>query len=433
MRALSLVLVVVVAFLAIRWFRTGSAASAAEGGTEDAAASEASVRFLPPPVQKARPEVLAPAPAPASAAADVEQKPAEEPWPVASTPTASVPQESEVRVAAALVHGTPAEVQAAAASFPRDRALLLESFSWATAGERDLALSLAGKISDKDAVNQDERSFFEAALTGRTPAPAGSTGSPVSRAMEMSLLAREAKQALAAREHVEAALTYSRLLLAEVGAPWSPDRRLLEEWTSGLDQAQREHRWSPRGQWPAAEMKVGSGDNLIAVRLRYLSEHPGALMCTGLIERANRIRGFLQPNQVLKVPTDPVRILVDLDARWAFFLFGEEVAAAWPVGIGRPGEETPPGSYTVRNKLENPPWMKEGQEPIPFGDPRNPLGTRWIGWSRDGAKTSYGFHGTWDPESVGKPASDGCVRLLNEDVEELFQILPEGAPIEIQG
>jgi lipoprotein-anchoring transpeptidase ErfK/SrfK len=180
-------------------------------------------------------------------------------------------------------------------------------------------------------------------------------------------------------------------------------------------------------------MKVASGDSLIGIRLRYLSEHPGAKMCTGLIERANRVKGFLQPNQVLRVPTEPVRVLVDLDARWALFLIGNEVAAAWPVGIGRPGEETPVGTYSVRNKLENPPWMKEGQEPIPYGDPRNPLGTRWIGWSREGAKTSYGFHGTWDPASVGQASSDGCVRFLNQDVEELFQILPEGAPIQIQG
>ena len=99
--------------------------------------------------------------------------------------------------------------------------------------------------------------------------------------------------------------------------------------------------------------------------------------------------------------------------------------------IGRPGEDTPTGEFEVRNKLENPPWMKEGQEPIPFGDPRNPLGTRWIGWSRGGVKTSYGFHGTRDPQSIGTAASDGCIRLLNEDVERLFQVLPEGAPITV--
>jgi L,D-transpeptidase ErfK/SrfK len=57
-----------------------------------------------------------------------------------------------------------------------------------------------------------------------------------------------------------------------------------------------------------------------------------------------------------------------------------------------------------------------------------------MGWSTpDGARTSYGFHGTWEPESIGQAASDGCIRLLNDDAEELFLVLPEGAPIRIQG
>jgi hypothetical protein len=250
--------------------------------------------------------------------------------------------------------------------------------------------------------------------------------------MEMALLDRLAKQALSARNHVDASDAYSQLLVGEVGAPWPPDRDRLAEWTRGLDDAQREHRWSPRGKWPAVEMEVASGDTLTGIRLRFLAEHPDAKMCTGLIERANRLEGHLQPGQALRIPSESVRVLVDLEACWALYFLGDQVAAAWPVGIGRPGEETPEGTYSARNKLENPPWMKEGQEPIPFGDPRNPLGTRWIGWAKDGVRTSYGFHGTSDPESVGRAASDGCVRLHNEDVEELFQILPEGAPIEVR-
>ena len=152
-------------------------------------------------------------------------------------------------------------------------------------------------------------------------------------------------------------------------------------------------------------------------------------MCTGLIERANRLNGFLQPGQVLRVPTESVRVLVDLSACWALYLIGDEVAGSWPVGIGRSGEETPTGEYQAGDKLENPPWMKTGQPMVPFGDPANPLGTRWIGWFQRGVKTSYGFHGTTEPESIGQPSSDGCVRFHNADVEELFRILPEGTPI----
>jgi len=427
MRAFSLLLIAVVALLAIRWFRP----EPAEAAEERLAPSEAGVRFLPPPGEAVKAAAPA-APTPVDGEIHVSEEPGvADAWP-ANLLSTKDGAEDEVRVAAALLHGTPAEVQAAAASFPKDRALLLESFSWAAAGERKLALSLSEKI-EKESVDERERVLFEAVLTGRAPVPAVASVGPVALAMEMSLLARQANQALLARRYVEAAGAYSRLLIGEIGAPWPAERRLLAEWTKGLDEAQREHRWHPRGEWPAAETKIVSGDTLIGIRLRYLSEHPGAKMCTGLIERANRIKGLLQPNQVLRIPTEPVRVVVDLGACWALFFIGDEVAAAWPIGIGRPGEETPVGSFTVRNKLENPPWMKEGQDPIPFGDPRNPLGTRWIGWDKEGAKTSYGFHGTWDQQSIGQAASDGCVRFLNSDVEQLFQILPEGAPIVVQG
>lgn len=432
MRALLLLLVVVLAFAAVRWFRLTAGAPA-----DPSNASETQAHFLaPPPVSAAEPA----APVPASKSSVTVAEPAEAPvqagetrsWP--SDLASGLGPAEEVQLAAALVHGTPAEVQEVAKTQPKDRALLLEAFAWVLAGERQLALSLSTKIASKSSLEGREVSLFESALTGRAAASSASAGSaPVPLAMEMALLAKEAKTALEGRHYPEAAREYSALLIGELGAPWAPDRGALTEWTAGLSAAQREHRWSPRGEWPAVEVPVQAGDTLIAIRLRYLADRPGARMCTGLIERANRIKGYLQPGQLLKVPTDAVRVLVDLEARWALFFLGDEVAAAWPVGIGRSGEETPVGDYTVRNKLENPPWMKEGQEPIPFGDPRNPLGTRWIGWSKDGAKTSYGFHGTWEPESIGHAASDGCVRLLNGDVEELFQILPEGAPLRIQG
>jgi len=421
MRTLSMLLLVVAAFLVVRWF-----VPEREVAAEDPPASEPTeVRFLEPP------PASAPAQTPAVTAAEAPRpEPAQPSWPQSLLSPTAVGSDDEIRLAAALAHGTPAQVQEASARLAPDRARLLESFAWELAGERQMALSLSEKIA-RDSVASEERMLFEAALTGHPERPGAGSG-PVALGMEMALLAREARTALAQGRHAEAARAFSGLLVRELGAPWPPDRGGLGEWTKGLDEAQREHRWSPRGDWAASEAKVASGDSLIAIRLRFLAERPGALLCTGMIERANRLRGHLQPGQVLRIPTDPVRVLVDLDARWALYFLGDEVAAAWPVGIGRPGEETPTGDYTIRNKLENPPWMKEGQEPIPFGDPRNPLGTRWMGWSRDGGRTSYGFHGTWEPESIGQAASDGCVRLLNEDAEELFQILPEGTPVRIQ-
>jgi len=430
MRALALLMIVVAAFLVVRWL--GPAPDPVEAGETamEATADGQGASFLPPPARPGEAgsgSPATPAGAPAAAASEA-PPPAEAPAFLPSRASAA----GELEAARALAHGTPAEVQAAAGGLAPERALLLEAFAWAVAGERQMAHALAAKL-ERDEVPERERALLQAALEGKSVVAAGAAGAtPTELAMEMALLAREAQAALAAREYPAAAQAFSSLLVAELEAPFEPDAAALARWTEGLDQAQLEYRWNPRAPWPGVEVSVESGDSLISIRKRYLATRPEARLCTGLIERSNRLSGVLQPGQKLRIPSSPVRVVVDLEARWLLYFLGEEVAAAWPVGIGRPGEDTPPGEYTAIEKTERPSWMKVGQEPIPFGDPRNPLGTRWIGWAHQGGKTTYGFHGTKDPGSIGRADSDGCVRLLNEDVEELFQILPEGAPIQVR-
>ena len=77
-------------------------------------------------------------------------------------------------------------------------------------------------------------------------------------------------------------------------------------------------------------------------------------------------------------------------------------------------------------------WFRPGKDPIPFGDPENPLGTRWMAWNEDDKGTSLGFHGTTDPEGVGGRVSKGCVRMRNADVELLYDVLPRGAVVAVR-
>jgi lipoprotein-anchoring transpeptidase ErfK/SrfK len=77
-------------------------------------------------------------------------------------------------------------------------------------------------------------------------------------------------------------------------------------------------------------------------------------------------------------------------------------------------------------------WFRKGEDPVPFGDPRNLLGTRWLSWAENGVETGYGFHGTSDPSGVGGAVSAGCIRMRNEDVELLFEILPDNAEVVVQ-
>ena len=88
---------------------------------------------------------------------------------------------------------------------------------------------------------------------------------------------------------------------------------------------------------------------------------------------------------------------------------------------------TPTGVFKIVDKIEHPPWHKPGSKVIPYGSPDNQLGTHWLAFDQPG----YGMHGTWEPDSIGKQSSAGCVRLLNSDVEELYTILPKGTLVTI--
>ena len=113
---------------------------------------------------------------------------------------------------------------------------------------------------------------------------------------------------------------------------------------------------------------------------------------------------------------------------------GERIFKVYDIAIGRQGR-TPVGTFVIRDKLREPAWTPPGKV-IPYGDPENVLGTRWLGLKPTGATDStlkgYGIHGTWEPESIGSAASQGCVRMLNDHVNELFDIIPVGVPVTIK-
>ena len=104
---------------------------------------------------------------------------------------------------------------------------------------------------------------------------------------------------------------------------------------------------------------------------------------------------------------------------------------SFPVGLGR-DDSTPTGLWTVElhNKLRNPTYYSpHGEGIIKPDDPKNPLGGFWIGIKgEDGAaigKNSYGIHGTIDPDSIGKQASMGCIRLRHDDIALVYDLLVE--------
>lgn len=127
-----------------------------------------------------------------------------------------------------------------------------------------------------------------------------------------------------------------------------------------------------------------------------------------------------------------LRLEIRLSRRQVTLYRGDAPLKSYPIAVGRPGWETPVGSYEVKQMIKNPTWVHPLQKGvvIPGGDPENPLGRYWIGFWTDG-KNWIGFHGTPTPRSVGRAASHGCVRMYNKDVEELFKQVAIGTVVTV--
>lgn len=130
--------------------------------------------------------------------------------------------------------------------------------------------------------------------------------------------------------------------------------------------------------------------------------------------------------------TQALRLEIHLSRRQVTLYRGETPLKSYAIAVGRPGWETPVGSYEVKQMIKNPTWIHPLQKGvvIPGGDPENPLGRYWIGFWTDG-KNWIGFHGTPTPRSVGRAASHGCVRMYNKDVEELFKQVTLGTVVTV--
>lgn len=145
-----------------------------------------------------------------------------------------------------------------------------------------------------------------------------------------------------------------------------------------------------------------------------------------LIKKANNLRDDkILPGRKIKVFNQAFSILVDKSQNTLILKSNEEVIKTYIVSTGI-NNSTPTGNFKILNKLLNPTWFKPGVV-IPASSPENILGSRWLGFDLPG----YGIHGTTDPQSLGKQVTQGCVRMSNQDIEELYLIVPFGTEVNI--
>ncbi|MEG0872889.1 MAG: L,D-transpeptidase family protein [Clostridium sp.] len=101
------------------------------------------------------------------------------------------------------------------------------------------------------------------------------------------------------------------------------------------------------------------------------------------------------------------------------------------VATGSKSSPTPKGQFKIVNKIINRPYYKQK---IPGGDPRNPLGNRWLGLEVGKTYgTTYAIHGNNNENSIGKNISEGCIRMHNKDVKWLFDQIPKESKVIITG
>lgn len=174
--------------------------------------------------------------------------------------------------------------------------------------------------------------------------------------------------------------------------------------------------------------RVQKGDSLTTIGMK-LNTTQGLLMRANGLDNPNRLR--LRQN--LKYSPKDFQVVLERSTCTLYLLDDEGIFKVYSVGLGKPGQDTTLGNYKIGNKEKNPTWHKPGAGPIPPGDPRNELGTRWMPLvpEEEGLPTDLGIHGTIAPDSIGKYSSMGCPRLHNEEAEELYDLIVRSTPVTI--
>ena len=156
----------------------------------------------------------------------------------------------------------------------------------------------------------------------------------------------------------------------------------------------------------------------------------------------------LRPSMVRREVDDPTgerpgTIVVETAERHLYLVLADGRALRYGIGVGRDGFRWS-GRAVVGRKAQWPTWtptsamMDRQPETREFagGMPpgiNNPLGARALYIYRDGQDTFYRLHGTHEVWSIGQAVSSGCVRLLNQDVIDLYRRCPVGTPILVRG
>jgi len=226
-----------------------------------------------------------------------------------------------------------------------------------------------------------------------------------------SALYKEARE-LENKENFYEAKSFYQKLIAE-----HANSREVMNWQKKLEALNIKILFSPTLTPKSTIYEIKPGDTLTKIAKEFQTT-------IELIQKANGIEGDkIMPGDKVKVWTAPFTISIDKSQNILILKSDEEIIKTYVVATGA-NNSTPVGKFKIVNKLVDPTWFKAGAV-VPSDSPENILGSRWMGINMVG----YGIHGTTEPESVGKQVTQGCVRMVNSEVEELYSIVPVGTEV----
>ena len=229
----------------------------------------------------------------------------------------------------------------------------------------------------------------------------------------LSSLFNQAKGLEAKGNLVEAKSMYQRLTNE------FPNSSEIMNWQKKIEELNIKLLFSPTITNHSILYEIKPGDTLtkIANEFKTVPE---------LIMKSNHMTNDkILPGREIKVWTAPFSIVVDKSQNTLILKTDEEVIKTYIVSTGL-NNSTPTGNFKIVNKLQNPTWFKAGAVVNP-SSPENILGSRWLGFDLPG----YGIHGTTEPQSLGRQVTQGCIRMANSDVEELYAIVAVATEVTI--
>jgi lipoprotein-anchoring transpeptidase ErfK/SrfK len=216
--------------------------------------------------------------------------------------------------------------------------------------------------------------------------------------------------------------------------------------------------WSPLMRWPALAMLMlalgactttsnetirspaatpSASSSVDAGRYGAISTEPFAVPAVTMDD--------LKPRYMRKLVSDPTgeppgTIVVDPKNHFLYLVLDGRQALRYGVGVGRDGLAWS-GTAHVQAKREWPRWTPTrnmiAREPDKYtkwaggmaGGAQNPLGARALYLFKDGRDTLYRIHGTNEPSTIGESMSSGCIRMMNQDIIDLYRRAPKGTKV----